>query len=844
LTCTCLECVREMVFTYTANPCSEGGPACTDTPGPTDTAQLVIRSGDNLEDELFSGMVTVNDEVTIGTGEFCLPQSIEVTVMDVNMTIVLQATTMDTSCDGRGLYLLNSYGALDFNGYSCDENDVHNCFIDVLYNMTACNIGEIDMTLSEYEFEINGNITDFLASLTPEELVLVPTECIERFPELVVERCADREYCASASVNASLEGNGPICDDMVELKFDFMQASVQPSPSPSLEPSAIPSNFPSEMPSSPPSRAPSTEPSSPPSLGPSPEPSPAPTNECIIDIELGCTPEDGFGETCDDIPIFTQICTERPFEMKFRYNGGDCSQSFNIQPSSLFACFDYNGGPPKTQNVTSYIIASVLGGGEIYFEGFVNTGNIYTLNAAPNQRVAANMNITIYDPRGQTNPVAIKMPANILQTTRYHSSCSRNLFLKDRFGNSQLVEWTSATVGLITCFITASLDISLTNPITATGSAIKLLELNSLTNFDPFIFSKTDEVNGVVLQEGQSFSPTPIVVTLDLTVRQRYNFFTTIVGETIDGFDECNGDDFFEFVAGNPLPPTFPTVAPSASPTFTPFPTPDPETTGCGLDGTVTCVVTDGPTSDCNQLSVPLVTSCITPDNVPLTELRFLNTGQNCGAIPPGPVCTDRNGGPGGATEIFVEISDSDGTYVERVVALGGFVRATNPTGFDRGTLAIRVWLVNRASNDLKGARVQDLVVNTECADGSLVLERDFGTLQLTAFDNARDGLQTLFATYSITYAIENDSVFDATITSALVSSQISGPRQELVPTPPSIGRFETIQILEETQTINLEAASARPAFIFGMSVRGIADTQFMETCTDFPTIFFRVQSA
>jgi hypothetical protein len=113
------------------------------------------------------------------------------------------------------------------------------------------------------------------------------------------------------------------------------------------------------------------------------------------------------------------------------------------------------------------------------------------------------------------------------------------------------------------------LDISLTNPITATGSAIRLLELNSLTNFDPFVFSKTDEVNGVELQEGQSFLPVPIVVTLDLTVHQRYNFFTTIVGETLDGFDECNGDDFFKFVAGNPLPPTFPTLAPSPSPTFT-----------------------------------------------------------------------------------------------------------------------------------------------------------------------------------------------------------------------------------------------------------------------------------
>jgi hypothetical protein len=46
----------------------------------------------------------------------------------------------------------------------------------------------------------------------------------------------------------------------------------------------------------------------------------------------------------------------------------------------------------------------VLGDEEIYFEGFVNTGDICTLNASPGDRLSADMNITIYDPRGQTNP--------------------------------------------------------------------------------------------------------------------------------------------------------------------------------------------------------------------------------------------------------------------------------------------------------------------------------------------------------------------------------------------------------------------------------------------------------
>ena len=206
------------------------------------------------------------------------------------------------------------------------------------------------MTLNHLDFEVNGTINDFLANLTPEELLLVPAECLTNITQgLVVERCGDREYCATARVNASSEVSGPICEDMAELKFDLIQGSVQPSPAPTFSGSRPPSS--------------------------------APTNACLIDIELGCTPEPGFGETCEGIPIFTQICTDRPFQMKFRYNGGDCSQSFNIQPSDLFVCFDYNERPPTERNVTSYIIAFELGGGDDYFVGFVNTGDIYTINA-------------------------------------------------------------------------------------------------------------------------------------------------------------------------------------------------------------------------------------------------------------------------------------------------------------------------------------------------------------------------------------------------------------------------------------------------------------------------------
>jgi hypothetical protein len=40
---------------------------------------------------------------------------------------VTQMSTIDSSCDGSDLSLMESYGALNFTGYSCDKSDVHNC---------------------------------------------------------------------------------------------------------------------------------------------------------------------------------------------------------------------------------------------------------------------------------------------------------------------------------------------------------------------------------------------------------------------------------------------------------------------------------------------------------------------------------------------------------------------------------------------------------------------------------------------------------------------------------------------------------------------------------------------
>jgi hypothetical protein len=156
----------------------------------------------------------------------------------------------------------------------------------------------------------------------------------------------------------------------------------------------------------------------------------------------------------DVLSLFTQnceawVCAVQCSQMSFRFNGGDCYQSFNIQPFKLFQCFDFNAGPPSEEGIIAYIEASELGGEEVYYSGFVQVNEIFTLFAEAG--MASMMNITIWDPYWDTD--LITSPENIVQTIQYHSSCIQNLFPNDRFGSVELIEFSSECRGIVTCSV-------------------------------------------------------------------------------------------------------------------------------------------------------------------------------------------------------------------------------------------------------------------------------------------------------------------------------------------------------------------------------------------------------
>ena len=214
--------------------------------------------------------------------------------------------------------------------------------------------------------------------------------------------------------------------------------------------------------------------------------------------------------------------------MGFIYNGGDCEGSYNIQPiGDKFICEDFNGGPPVNRGETSYIVVTALKDDTLYFEGTVAVGDAFTLFDGGNNFVADQI-INIYKNEDTSDP------ANLLQAMNYHSSCSQNLFLKDRFGAVQLVEWVNEVQGRISCFANQTFDLDISIPVDIRGDTATMETLTIASNVEPFFFNLTDKVAGVVVNAGDVLEVN-IAVPIDLTSRKTYNLLITLTAVTDTG---------------------------------------------------------------------------------------------------------------------------------------------------------------------------------------------------------------------------------------------------------------------------------------------------------------------
>jgi hypothetical protein len=276
--------------------------------------------------------------------------------------------------------------------------------------------------------------------------------------------------------------------------------------------------------------------------------------ECLPPIN----PEDPAGERfedCDSINIAPAECTEFVYVLTFRFNGGDCLQSNNIQDPRIYQCEDYFGGPPTQEETGAesfLVITDIKGQGINYYNGPIFVGDTFNItNILPNPVIVANVNATFYD--GEVSP------QNLRQTMIIHTSCSQVTFLKDRYGALELIGFGNPSQGYLACIVPVSFNFAIQN--TAEGFNAEIQTLTSITNFDPpnDVLNFTAEVAGKTLGPGDSLPVSSDSIDIDLSIRKRYTVFTTVQGVSPDGFS-CRGSDFTNFTAGQP--DTRPTFAP------------------------------------------------------------------------------------------------------------------------------------------------------------------------------------------------------------------------------------------------------------------------------------------
>jgi hypothetical protein len=365
---------------------------------------------------------------------------------------------------------------------------------------------------------------------------------------------------------------------------------------------------------------------------------------------------------------------------------------------------------------------------------------------------------------------------------------------------------------VVSLFQSASYQFSIKLPFALTGSAT-LTSLVSITNFGVFNF--TDEVYGLNVSAGQEIVVSQ-PISLDLSQRRRYTALTTLTGVSSTG-QNCTATDFTSFIAGNPIPPVFPTFAPTGVIGATLAPTTNPLTTPCRLRALIQCLIPNGEASSCANLAAPSTTAC--SGNNPPSFLQFRYVGGN-----------------GLPDQVYVSIIVGPGPAFQGVVDKFGFINAYG--NFNTGGNAL---VISTVVNGTSGTQLASIDIPTDCTGSDLVLYNTYGgVLELTAFANNVTGLVYGFAAVELEYILQNNGDAPITVTSALVSSDFSG-NNTLIDSPISIPGHGQIDLGNETAIVNLESAKTSGTTLqFILSASGAASgTNY--PCADVATYAFFV---
>lgn len=339
-----------------------------------------------------------------------------------------------------------------------------------------------------------------------------------------------------------------------------------------------------------------------------------------------------------------------------------------------------------------------------------------------------------------------------------------------------------------------------------------------LTNVREEPIDYTPNVAGQVLEPGQKLELPGFSVDIDLSDRNRYTFFTTVIGETLDGTNTCNGFDFTECIVGFNLLPTFPTQVPTSSPTSTPYPTGDRSTTACEIDADIACRVVSLQGVTCDQLFAPNSLTCPATSDLLVAYLRY-----------------DGSFGD----DAFLEIVCGEETaYIDRMIKSGETIEFNTRAN---ACPEVNIILYDRDPN-LGGSILASQTVSTSCPGPWTLGTKIAQAMVLDGYIDTTDGGATfdanvLEADIELSFSADNVGQFPLSVTSGTITDT-NGVKTQVaglpVPVPPrSSATLQTVK-----QKVNLSGREGEVVNI-GLSVTGLTSNEFQLTCTDDETITY-----
>ena len=524
-------------------------------------------------------------------------------------------------------------------------------------------------------------------------------------------------------------------------------------------------------------------------------PTPASTS-CDIELDVECIPpiNPGTGAPFPNCDFAGVECNEKVTLFSFRYDGGDCANSFTLQDSKVFICEDYLGGPPDIDEIGTeslIVVADIKGLGVYFFTGDVPIGGEFDVThpTGGNELVASNINVTIYEGK--------RARENIRQTMIIHSSCSENTFLKDRYGSLLLVAFQNPSQGLVDCFFDVTFAYSVTSFYDDTTTLDTMTSIFSGFAPPTYLADYTPIVGGTALPSGQKlFLLETDPIEIDVSERIPYSVKSTIQALLDGSGNFCRKTDFTSFtddsVDARPIPapitPTFaPTPGATRSPTNPPrqptlplFETPTPASTSCDIELDVECIPpinpgTGAPFPNCDFAGV----EC----NEKVTLFSFRYDGGDCAnsfTLQDSKVfiCEDYLGGPPDIDEIGTEslivVADIKGLgvyFFTGDVPIGGEFDVTHPTGGNElvaSNINVTIYEGKRARENIR----QTMIIHSSCSENTFLKDR-YGSLLLVAFQNPSQGLVDCF--FDVTFAYSVTSFYDDTTTLDTMTSIFSG---------------------------------------------------------------------